>query len=110
SVPSVDPLRTWIGLPGPNGTSIDTTDDPDNGTVSVKVTATDTGHLSVASTFGLTVTPVNDAPTAANPIADQSAEADLPFSFVVPGNTFADPDAADTLTKSGSGARGNPVT
>ena len=63
----------------------------------------------MASTFGLTVTPVNDAPTAANPIADQSAEADLPFSFVVPGNTFADQDVGDTLTLSASLASGNPL-
>src|SRR5207245_1265238 len=72
SLASGDPLPTWLGFDGATGTFIGTPDDPDNGTVSVKVTATDTGHLSVASTFGLTVTPVNDAPTAANPIADQS--------------------------------------
>src|SRR2546425_1082284 len=109
SLASGDPLPTWLGFDGATGTFSGTPDDPDNGAISVKVTATDTGNLSVASTFGLTVTPVNDAPTAANPIADQSAEADLPFSFVVPGNTFADQDVGDTLTYNAALAGGGAL-
>ncbi len=44
--------------------------------------------------FALNVANVNDAPTVANPIADQSATQDVAFSYTVPTNTFADIDKA----------------
>ena len=44
-------------------------------------------------------TPVtNAAPTVANPIDDQTATVGAAFNYTVPANTFADTDAADTLT------------
>ena len=43
-------------------------------------------------------TPTNQAPTVLNPIADQAATVATAFSFVVPANTFSDPDG-DTLTR-----------
>ncbi len=55
------------------------------------------GSLS-ATTFNITVTPVNDAPTVANPIVTQSATEDTAFSFTFPANTFADVDAGESLT------------
>ena len=68
------------------------------GTVSVQVTATDASGRSVSNAFYLTVANTNDAPAVANPIADQSAQDETPFTFTVPANTFADPDAGDSLT------------
>ncbi|MBI4989894.1 MAG: putative Ig domain-containing protein, partial [Rhodocyclales bacterium] len=40
----------------------------------------------------------NDAPVVANPLADQAAVEDRLFSWTVPADAFADPDAGDTLT------------
>ncbi|MFA7382658.1 MAG: putative Ig domain-containing protein [Desulfurivibrionaceae bacterium] len=40
----------------------------------------------------------NHAPTLSNPISNETAIAESPFSFVVPANTFADVDAGDTLS------------
>ena len=40
--------------------------------------------------FNITVTNVNDAPTVANAIADQSTAEDASFGYQVPSNTFAD--------------------
>ncbi|MCW5575160.1 MAG: putative Ig domain-containing protein [Burkholderiales bacterium] len=40
----------------------------------------------------------NASPVVANPIAPVSAAEDAAFSFVVPGDTFADPDAGDELS------------
>src|SRR5207245_4131850 len=97
-----NPLPAWLGFDAATGTFSGTPDDPDNGTVSVKVTATDTGNLSVASTCGLTVSSVNYGSAVATPVADQTTAEDAPFSFAVPGNTFADQDAEDTLTLSAS--------
>ncbi|HWA17690.1 MAG TPA: putative Ig domain-containing protein [Devosia sp.] len=42
--------------------------------------------------------PANSAPVVANPIADQAATIGTAFSFVVPANTFTDPDG-DALTR-----------
>jgi hypothetical protein len=42
--------------------------------------------------FRITVANVNDAP-GAGPVPIQSATEDQSFSFIVPGNTFADVDA-----------------
>ncbi|WP_414756384.1 VCBS domain-containing protein, partial [Anabaena sp. CCY 9910] len=48
----------------------------------------------------VTINGVNDAPTLANAIADQTATANQSFNFVIPVDTFADVDAGDTLTYS----------
>ena len=53
-----------------------------------------------STTSTLTVANVNDAPTVANPIADQAATQDAAFSFTLPAGTFADVDAGDTLSYS----------
>ncbi len=115
-----------------NDTDIDGTVDPatvvagtaSNGTVSVNPTSgaitytpalnffgTDSftytvkdnnGLISNTATVTVTVTAVNDAPTVANAIADQTATEDVPFSFVLPANTFNDVDnPVLTITVSG---------
>ncbi len=48
-------------------------------------------------------------PTVDNPIADQNATEDQPFSFTVPANTFGDPDGEETLTYSASLANGSAL-
>ena len=53
---------------------------------------------SNVATVYITVDPMQDAPTVANPIGDQSATEDAPFSFQFAANTFHDADAGDTLT------------
>ena len=64
---------------------------------SVTVTATDTGGLTTSQSFTVTVNDLNDDPTVANEITDQSVNEDSALSFVVPTNTFNDEDG-DTLT------------
>jgi hypothetical protein len=49
------------------------------------------------------ITPVNDAPTVASPIADQAATEDTAFSFTFNAATFNDVDAGDTLNYTASG-------
>lgn len=66
--------------------------------------ASGTGGAQLASaTQQITVLPVNDAPTLATPLADQTAVQDTPFVFTLPGGTFADVDAGDTLSYSAAG-------
>ena len=45
----------------------------------------DGSNAAASDSFVLTVENVNDAPTVASPIADQSATEDQPFSFQIPG-------------------------
>jgi uncharacterized protein (DUF427 family) len=75
--------RTFAGTPPPNFV----------GEISLKVTATD-GSFSVSDMFVLFVTPVNDAPAVAIPIADQSSAEDTLWSYQVPANAFSDIDSA----------------
>jgi uncharacterized delta-60 repeat protein len=43
---------------------------------------------------------INQAPTVANPVTDQTTEIGKPFTYTIPANTFSDPDAGDTLSYS----------
>ncbi|MFZ4650353.1 MAG: putative Ig domain-containing protein [Rubrivivax sp.] len=81
----------------------------DVGTLQIRLTATDRSGATVSDVFALTVTNTNDAPTRANPIADQSATEDQAFSFVVPAGTFADVDVGDTLAYTATKADGSAL-
>jgi trimeric autotransporter adhesin len=50
--------------------------------------------------------PVNQAPTVANPVPDQTVLEDAPFSAQIPTSTFTDPDAGEVLTYSATLANG----
>ncbi|MDP2755169.1 MAG: putative Ig domain-containing protein, partial [Nitrospirota bacterium] len=52
---------------------------------------------------------LNRPPVVVTPIADQTTMEDAAFSFTVPGNTFADIDAGDTLTYSATLADGTAL-
>jgi Ca2+-binding RTX toxin-like protein len=51
----------------------------------------------------------NNPPVVQNAIANQAATEGAVFSFVVPANTFADPDADDTLTYTATRADGSAL-
>jgi Ca2+-binding RTX toxin-like protein len=89
--------RTFSGTPPANF----------NGTLNLKVTASD-GPLSASDSFTLTIVAVNDAPTLANPLADQSSPEDTAFSYQVPANSFTDADG-DMLTYAATLADGTPL-
>ena len=78
-----------------------------NGTLSVKVTASD-GSFSTSDTFNLAIASVNDAPVLATPLADQSFAEDRPVAFTLPANSFSDADG-DTLTYTATLADGSAL-
>ncbi|OUL32945.1 hypothetical protein BV372_18020, partial [Nostoc sp. T09] len=80
-----------------------------NGTVTFTYTINDGKGGSTPATQSFTITPVNDAPTLNNAIADQTALKDTTFTFTLPGNTFTDVDAGDSLTYSTTLENGNPL-
>ncbi len=95
-------LPSWLSFDAASRTLSGTPDDAHIGSLDLRVTATDTGTLSVSDVFTLTVTNVNEAPAVAAPLVDQSATEDAAFSYVVPEGTFVDVDSGDTLTYSAS--------
>ena len=68
-----------------------------DGTLTVRVTATDGAGDSIHDDFDIVVSP-NTAPTVANPITDQTARVGMEFSLTFPDTTFNDADPGDTLT------------
>ena len=91
--------RTFSGIPL----------NADVGTLSIKVTATDTSNATATDTFDIIVANTNDAPTVANTIADRNATAELAFAFAFAGNTFADVDIGDSLTFSATRSDGTAL-
>jgi Ca2+-binding RTX toxin-like protein len=52
---------------------------------------------------------LNDPPVVDNPIPNQNATENSPFSFQFAANAFSDPDAGDTLTYTATLANGDPL-
>ena len=104
-------LPTWLSFNATTRTFTGTPDDAQVGSLDLRVTATDNGNLTVSDVFTLTVTNVNDAPTIAAPLANQTILEDASFSLVVPANTFADQDViqGDQLTYGASLANGSAL-
>ncbi|MHC0061785.1 Ig-like domain-containing protein [Nostoc sp. UIC 10890] len=73
-------LPSWLSFDANTRTFSGTPNDPDNGTISIKVTAKDSSNASVDDTFNLTVTPVNDAPVAGDDSA--SANQNTPLTLL----------------------------
>jgi Ca2+-binding RTX toxin-like protein len=91
--------RVLSGMPG----------NADVGSYQIRVSAVDGAGASASAVFRLDVANVNDAPTAATPIPQQSFEAGSPFVFTVLAATFAEVDAGDSLTFSASLFGGAPL-
>lgn len=106
--PNGDILTFSIATPPTNGTVeiLDTatgeyryTPNADyDGTDSFVFSAADS-ELSANGTITIALRPSNDQPILSNPIADQSTESGVAWNFVIPANTFLDPDG-DTLAVS----------
>ncbi|MCC6965849.1 MAG: putative Ig domain-containing protein [Nitrospira sp.] len=102
-------LPAWLSFDAQTGTFSGTPDDAQIGMLGLKVTATDGLNGTVSESFNLTITNVNDAPTVATPLPDQSATKDVPFSLVVPTGTFADVDPGDSLVYSATLSDNSPL-
>jgi Ca2+-binding RTX toxin-like protein len=91
-------LPAWLAFDAATRTFSGTPENGDVGAISVRVTATDESGRTASDVFAVAVANTNDAPTLAAPIADQSGQETVAFSFTVPAGTFADVDAGDALT------------
>lgn len=91
-------LPAWLAFDAAARTFSGTPLQSDVGALDVRVTVTDASGLSISDEFVLAVAAVNDAPTLAGAIADQSATEDVAFSYTVSASTFADVDPGDALS------------
>ncbi|MEL6961877.1 MAG: putative Ig domain-containing protein, partial [Pseudomonadota bacterium] len=104
-------LPAWLSIDATTGILSGTPDTTDVGVAyTIAVTATDASGSHVTSTFQVTVSNTNDAPTVSTPINDTNAAEDAAFSYDISGN-FADDDLAhgDSLTFSAEQNGGAPL-
>ena len=102
-------LPAWLSFNAGTRTFSGTPRTTDEGTVSVRVTASDGRGGSVSDTFDITVSSSgNSDPTVTNEIPDLSAEVGMRFSFIFPASTFSDADG-DTLTYTATQADGTAL-
>ena len=74
----------------------------DDGTVGSNLDAT-------TRTFTININSVNDAPVAANLIADQTLPRGVAYGFIFPATTFSDADTGTVLTYAATQADGSPL-
>ncbi|HWV14449.1 MAG TPA: putative Ig domain-containing protein [Cellvibrio sp.] len=102
-------LPSWLSFNAGTRTFSGTPSNSDVGTISIEVTADDGNGGTVTDTFNIVIANTNDAPTVANPIANQNATEDAAFNFQFASNTFNDVDVGDSLAYSATLSGGSPL-
>ena len=103
-------LPAWLTFDRTTRTFSGTPKNSDVGGLAVAVLATDRAGAVATAPLQLAIRNINQVPSLAHPLADQHATEDAPFAFVVPADTFTDPDPGDeTLTLSARRADGSPL-
>ncbi|MCX7420915.1 MAG: putative Ig domain-containing protein, partial [Planctomycetia bacterium] len=102
-------LPSWLTFTAATRTFSGTPHNANVGTLSIKVTATDTENATVSDTFEIVVANTSNAPTLANAIADRNATEDSAFNFTFAANTFADVDVGDSLAYSATKSDGSAL-
>lgn len=86
------PIPEWLHFDTATQTLTGTPPSNFTGSLSFWYWGTDLFGNGTATSFTLTVTPPNQAPTVANAIADQTANYGTAFSYNMPSTTFKDPE------------------
>ncbi|MBC2604829.1 putative Ig domain-containing protein [Pelagicoccus albus] len=102
-----DPLPNWLSIDSTTGELSGTPENADIGSISVKVTATDSAGTAASETFAIQVENTNDGPVAST-ISDHTTDEDAIFSINV-SESFSDVDAGDILTYSATLENGDPL-
>jgi VCBS repeat-containing protein len=102
-------LPVWLSFDPTTQTFSGTPLNEDVGSLTIRVTATDTSGATATQDFTVTVINTNDGPVASATIVDQSTNEDAAFSFTVPPASFTDVDVGDTLTLSAALADGSSL-
>ena len=92
-------LPSWLSINSTTGVLSGTPENGDVGTITIKVTTTDTSDASISDTYTLTVNNSNDTPTVSTTISNSSTNEDVAYSYDTSSH-FSDADVGDTLTYS----------
>ncbi len=90
-------LPAWLSFDAATLRFSGTPGDADVGTLTVRVTATDTSLASADGEFSIEIANVNDAPIAALALPDRSAIERVPVAFAIADGHFTDVDTGDVL-------------
>lgn len=104
-----EPLPSWLVFDPETRTFSGTPGNDNVGSIAVAVTASDEFGAEATRSFTINVENVNDIPQVSTPLVNQTAVEDETFTFLIPGGTFTDIDANDTLTYSTSLANGDTL-
>lgn len=102
-------LPDWLTFDAQTGTFSGTPANGDVGSVSVRLTATDSAGAHTSQTFSIDVVNVNDAPEVGTLLADQTGRAGAPSRWQLPEGAFFDVDAGDVLTYTATLADGSAL-
>ncbi|MEH6458597.1 putative Ig domain-containing protein [Chitinimonas sp. JJ19] len=102
------PLPAWLSFDVETGTLSGTPAAAHQGSLALRLTATDAGGLEAKAEFALNVMPINRAPTVAGAVNGQTATADTPFALPLLAGLFSDPDG-DVLSHAVTLADGSPL-
>jgi Ca2+-binding RTX toxin-like protein len=105
-------LPAWLSFDALTWTFSGTPLNSDVGTLVLTLTVTDQGSLRASTGFTLAIQNVNDTPTVAAPIADQTTAEDSAFTLTISSNTFADQDEihGDVLIYGATLVDGSPLS
>ncbi|MFK0271954.1 putative Ig domain-containing protein, partial [Pseudomonas asiatica] len=94
------PLPSWLSFDAVNRSFSGTPGNADVGTLNIRVTATDTGNLSVSDVFTLSIANTNDAPTVTGPVSLTNGVEDQSYTFSAAQllANASDVDVGDTLS------------
>ena len=102
-------LPAWLSFAPDNLSFNGIPENKDVGAISIEVTAMDNYGATATTGFILTVNNINDIPIVNIPLSDQFIQADTPYNFIIPPDTFTDVDRNDTLTYTAMLENGDPL-
>lgn len=102
-------LPDWLSFDAERGLFLGTPSNEDVAQLNLILEAWGEYGLLATQKVRLVVHNINDAPEAAQAIADQQATEDAPFTLTVPDDAFRDVDAGDVLTLSATQADGSAL-
>lgn len=98
TLPNGDPLPSWLSFDAQTRTFSGTPGAGDIGSLQFVLWGTDNYGAGTGIYVNLSVTPPNQGPVIAAPLADQSVAEGTAINYTVPSGAFTDPDAGDSLS------------
>ena len=98
TMPNGDPLPSWLSFNAQTRTFSGTPTSANVGSLQFVLWGTDNYGSGTGFYVNLSVTPPNQSPVIATPLADQSVAEGTAINYTIPSGSFSDPDAGDSLS------------